>query len=151
MCIRVLHLKIFFSFATLKVRVFGSQDNSFERTHWKKILRGASIDFKITLMRHLSELIVRTLLSRDQNSYQIIVHCVTRRRSVSTVREIRWGISVPFIPEGRFCNFVFRSCRAEGKSWFASGGVNIYILGKKPMATNFGRFTSNSGLVHRLG
>ena len=60
-------------------------------------------------------------------------------------------ISILFIPLGRFRNFVFPSYRVEGISCFASGGVDIYILGKELMAPNFGQFTLISGLVHRLG
>ena len=47
-------------------------------------------------------------------------------------------VSVFFVPVGRFRNYVFRSCRAEGKHWFASGGVDIYILWKKLIPPNFG-------------
>ena len=87
-----------------------------------------------------------------------IVHCVTRGRSVCFYGEEKHFpnrrndlprvthdtffdipmISVFFVPVGRFRNYVFRSCRAEGKHWFASSGVDIYILRKELIAPNFG-------------
>ena len=89
-----------------------------------------------------------------------MVHCVTRGRSVCFY-DSSWKhspnriemispeshtilfltspmISVFFVPVGRFRNYVFLSCRAEEKHWFASGGVDIYILWKELIAPNFG-------------
>ena len=61
----------FFLFSTSKVLVLGSRNNTRERDALTKNRKSGSIDFEVTRMWHLSDLIVRTPVSRDGNLHGI--------------------------------------------------------------------------------